>query len=143
MADLSVKAIDHIVLNVDDVEVSAKWYSTILGMKREKITPKQGGEPRNILLFGSQKINIRPKTTSQTEWFTAKNAVQGTADLCFLVDVTPDEVVKHLNAHGVEIELGPVTKEGALGKIHSVYCRDPDGSLIEISSYQPMERGFF
>jgi catechol 2,3-dioxygenase-like lactoylglutathione lyase family enzyme len=135
MSGVSVTAIDHIVLNVNDVEASSDWYSKILGMKREQISPKNGGNKRNILLFGNQKINIRPKNTTQEEWFTAKNPIQGTADLCFLVEVSPDIVVQHLKSHGVEIELGPVMKEGARGKIHSVYCRDPDGSLIEISSY--------
>lgn len=135
MSGISVTAIDHIVLNVNDVEVSAEWYSKILGMKREQIDPTNGGNKRNILLFGNQKINLRPKNDSQEDWFTAKNAIQGTADLCFLVETSPDVVVQHLKYHGVEIELGPVMKDGARGKIHSVYCRDPDGSLIEISSY--------
>lgn len=126
---VAVKSIDHIVLNVSNVEASLKWYTTILGMKRRSIGT------RDILEFGNQKINIRSTTKTQEEWFTAKNAIAGTADLCFLVGVGPDVVLKHLESHGIEIELGPVTKEGALGKISSVYCRDPDGSLIEISSY--------
>ena len=60
----------------------------------------------------------------------------GSDDLCFLTSSTPDEVVAHLKAHGVAIEEGPVAKQGARGTLRSVYCRDPDGSLIEISSYE-------
>jgi len=56
--------------------------------------------------------------------------------LCFLTSSTPDQVVAHLNAHGVKIEEGPTKKQGARGTLLSVYCRDPDGSLIEISSYE-------
>lgn len=59
----------------------------------------------------------------------------GSSDLCILVETPPDLIVEHLKSHGVEVEVGPVIREGALGKIQSVYCRDPDGSLIEISSY--------
>ena len=60
----------------------------------------------------------------------------GSDDLCFLTSSTPDEVVAHLKANGVAIEEGPVAKQGARGTLRSVYCRDPDGSLIEISSYE-------
>lgn len=133
MSSLAVTAIDHIVLNVNDVETSCEWYSKVLGMKRHMVT-SNGGQ-RDYLLFGKQRINIRPKTATQKEWFTAKNVVEGTADLCFLVEATPEAVEEHLKSHGVEIGLGPVDKVGAHGTIHSLYCRDPDGSLIEISSY--------
>ena len=60
----------------------------------------------------------------------------GSDDLCFLTSSTPDQVVAHLKANGVAIEEGPVAKQGARGTLRSVYCRDPDGSLIEISSYE-------
>ncbi|WP_222548170.1 VOC family protein [Asaia lannensis] len=132
---LTAKAIDHLVLNVEDVEASARWYENVLGMKRAQTEPKENGERRTFLLFGAQKINLRPKTASQAAWFTAKNPEAGSADLCFLVDLAPRQVVAHLQAQGVAIETGPVTKQGAQGEIHSVYCRDPDGSLIELSSY--------
>jgi len=69
------------------------------------------------------------------EWFTADHETPGSEDLCFLTSSTPDEVVAHLKANGVTIEEGPVNKQGARGTLRSVYCRDPDGSLIEISSY--------
>ena len=88
------------------------------------------------LVFGRQKINVRPKGADKVEWFTADHETPGSEDLCFLTASSPDEVVAHLKANGVAIEEGPVDKQGARGTIRSVYCRDPDGSLIEISSYE-------
>jgi catechol 2,3-dioxygenase-like lactoylglutathione lyase family enzyme len=78
---------------------------------------------------------VRPKDADKVEWFTADHETAGSDDLCFLTASTPDEVVAHLKANGVTIEEGPVAKQGARGTLRSVYCRDPDGSLIEISSY--------
>jgi catechol 2,3-dioxygenase-like lactoylglutathione lyase family enzyme len=125
--------LDHLVLNVMDVEASASWYEGVLGMNRETHDSPSGSHLS--LLFGRQKINLRPINAGQTEWFTARQPIAGSADLCFLVDAKPADVVRHLAEVGVEVEQGPITKKGALGPICSVYCRDPDGSLIEISSY--------
>ena len=94
-----------------------------------------GKTPRTSLLFGNQKINVRPRNADKVEWFTADHETAGSDDLCFLTTSRPDEVVAHLRANGVAIEEGPVNKQGARGTLRSVYCRDPDGSLIEISSY--------
>ena len=85
--------------------------------------------------FGRQKINLRPVAASKEDWFTADHESAGGEDLCFLTDSTPDEVVRHLQAEGVAIVAGPGPRRGALGALMSVYCRDPDGSLIEIASY--------
>ena len=82
-----------------------------------------------------QRINVRPKDADKAEWFTADNQAAGSDNLCFLTSSAPEEVVAHLKANGVTIEEGPVDMQGARGTIRSVYCRDPDGSLIEISSY--------
>ena len=87
-------------------------------------------------MFGNQKINVRPRDADKVEWFTADHETAGSDDLCFLTASTPDQVVAHLKANGVAIEEGPVAKQGARGTLRSVYCRDPDGSLIEISSYE-------
>ena len=87
-------------------------------------------------MFGDQKINVRPHDADKVEWFTADHQMAGSDDLCFLTSSTPDEVVAHLTANGVAIEEGPTNKQGARGTLRSVYCRDPDGSLIEISSYE-------
>ena len=131
-----VTAIDHIVINVSDVARSAAWYQKILGMEIKVFDPGSGKTPRTSLVFGHQKINVRPRDADKVEWFTAAHETAGSDDLCFLTSGTPDEVVAHLNAHGVAIEEGPVKKQGARGALRSVYCRDPDGSLIEISSYE-------
>ena len=79
---------------------------------------------------------MRPKDADKVDWFTADHVMAGSDDLCFLTSSTPDAVVAHLNALGIVIEEGPVARQGARGTLRSVYCRDPDGSLIEISSYQ-------
>ncbi|MEO8137955.1 MAG: VOC family protein [Betaproteobacteria bacterium] len=130
-----VDAIDHLVINVADVPRSTDWYRRILGMAVVVFDPGQGKAPRTSLVFGNQKINVRPKDADKVEWFTADHEAAGSDDLCFLTSSTPDQVVAHLNASGVAVEAGPVARQGARGLLRSVYCRDPDGSLIEISSY--------
>jgi catechol 2,3-dioxygenase-like lactoylglutathione lyase family enzyme len=132
---LSVKAIDHVVVNVSDVERSAAWYQRVLGMTREDFAADSGRSKRTALKFGAQKLNLRPIDADTDDWFTAEYAGAGSDDLCFLTDAPPEAVAAHLKLCGVAIELGPVQKQGARGPIQSVYCRDPDGSLIEISSY--------
>jgi catechol 2,3-dioxygenase-like lactoylglutathione lyase family enzyme len=104
-------------------------------MEIKMFDPGQGEMPRTSLVFGRQKINVRPLGADKAEWFTADHETAGSDDLCFLTTATPAEVVAHLKACGVAIEQGPVQKQGARGVLSSVYCRDPDGSLIEISSY--------
>jgi catechol 2,3-dioxygenase-like lactoylglutathione lyase family enzyme len=133
---VKVNAIDHIVINVSDVARSAEWYAKILGMEIRVFDPGEGRSKRTSLVFGNQKINVRPKNADKVEWFTADHEAAGSDDLCFLTASTPDEVVAHLKALGVKIEEGPTKKQGARGTLLSVYCRDPDGSLIEISSYE-------
>lgn len=130
-----VHALDHLVINVSDVARSVEWYRRILGMEVKVFDPGGGKTPRTSLQFGHQKINVRPRDADKGEWFTADQETAGSEDLCFLTSSTPDEVVAHLKANGIAIEEGPVQKQGARGTLRSVYCRDPDGSLIEISSY--------
>jgi catechol 2,3-dioxygenase-like lactoylglutathione lyase family enzyme len=129
----TIDRIDHLVLNVKDVEITAAWYQRVLGMEREEFGP----EARTALKFGGQKINVRPFDADPRSWVTGVNDAPGSADLCFITAAPPDEVVSHLHDSGVAIVAGPVDKAGALGTIRSVYCRDPDGNLIEISSYLP------
>jgi catechol 2,3-dioxygenase-like lactoylglutathione lyase family enzyme len=133
---IKIHALDHLVINVADVARTSEWYRTILGMEVKVFDPGQGRTSRISLVFGNQKINVRPKGADKIEWFTADHETAGSDDLCFLTSSPPDEVVAHLNAHGVSIEQGPVARHGARGVLCSVYCRDPDGSLIEISSYE-------
>ena len=133
---IKVNALDHIVINVRDVARTAEWYRRILGMEIKVFDPGHGKTARTSLVFGDQKINVRPLGADKVEWFTADRETAGSDDLCFLTSSTPEQVVAHLKACGVAIEEGPVMKQGAQGVLRSVYCRDPDGSLIEISSYE-------
>jgi catechol 2,3-dioxygenase-like lactoylglutathione lyase family enzyme len=132
---LKVRALDHLVVQVSDLEVSASWYARVLGMTREDVPPAPGKPPRTAMRFGRQKLNLRPIGMSKEDWFTADHEAAGSEDLCFLTDATPDQVVQHLRAEGVALVTGPGPRQGALGRLISVYCRDPDGSLIEIASY--------
>ena len=127
----TVDRLDHLVINCLDVELTASWYQRVLGMEREEFADGQ----RTALKFGGQKINLRPHDSDPRAWFTGANSKPGAADLCFITAVGPEDVVEHLHSCGIAIEAGPVSREGALGTIQSVYCRDPDGNLIEISSY--------
>ena len=133
---VKVNALDHLVINVADVACSVDWYRKVLGMEVKIFDPGHGKPVRTSLMFGQQKINVRPCGADEVEWFTADHVVPGSDDLCFLTENTPDEVVSHLKTCGVAIEEGPAIKQGARGALRSVYCRDPDGSLIEISSYE-------
>ena len=133
---VKVSALDHIVINVSDVARTAEWYRKILGMEVRVFDPGHGKAKRTSLVFGDQRINVRPRDVDKVEWFTAEHEMPGSDDLCFLTSSKPDEVVAHLEANGIAIEEGPTRKQGARGTLMSVYCRDPDGSLIEISSYE-------
>jgi catechol 2,3-dioxygenase-like lactoylglutathione lyase family enzyme len=121
--------LDHIVLTTRDLEGCVRFYRDVLGMTLESFqTPT---EKRQALKYGNQKINIH-------EWgkeFTprAHVAAPGTLDLCFIASVPLDEVIAKLKASGVPIIEGPVPKTGATGPIRSVYVRDPDLNLVEIS----------
>jgi catechol 2,3-dioxygenase-like lactoylglutathione lyase family enzyme len=127
----TIDRIDHIVINCKSVEISAAWYQRVLGMEREEF----GASQRTALKFGGQKINLRPIDADVGSWPTGVCADPGAADVCFITAAPPDEVIGHLHDNGVQILQGPVERAGALGTMTSVYCRDPDGNLIEISSY--------
>ena len=127
----TIDRIDHVVINVRDVEVSASWYQRVLGMEREVF----GEDRRTALKFGGQKLNLRPTDADAGKWIAADDPAPGAADLCFIAAVTWDEVAGHLHDCGVKIELGPVPRMGALGPMKSIYCRDPDRNLIEIATY--------
>jgi catechol 2,3-dioxygenase-like lactoylglutathione lyase family enzyme len=134
---LKIDAIDHLVVNVRDVERSAGWYEQVLGMRRLDYG-QTADRPRVAMVFGNQRINLRPADGDPDDWMTADQAVAGSADLCFITASLPKEVMAHLKVHWVEAIEGPVSRSGARGKITSVYCRDPDANLIEISSYDPI-----
>lgn len=130
-----VTGLDHIVINVTDVARSARWYAAILGAELQEFDPGGGKARRIAIIFGQQKINLRPVSASKAEWFTADHEAAGSDDICFLTTASPQEVVAHLERNRVPVIAGPVQRQGARGTLRSVYCRDPDGSLIEIASY--------
>ena len=120
-----IDRIDHVVLTTRDTRACLRFYTRVLGMKKQMF----GG--RIALKFGRQKINVH-------EWGKefaprAHVAAPGTLDLCFIASVPLEQVIERLNKLGVPILEGPVPKTGAVSKIRSVYVRDPDLNLIEIS----------
>ncbi|MGL5514341.1 MAG: VOC family protein [Sporomusa sp.] len=123
-----VDRLDHLVLTVFDLDRTVNFYSTVLGMEVIRF-----GTGRIALSFGSQKINLH--VAGKEFEPKAKTPLPGSADLCFIVNISLDEVIKHVNEHKIDIIEGPVTRTGALGPIQSIYIRDPDGNLIEISTY--------
>jgi len=122
-----VSGIDHVVLTVRDIERTIAFYERVLGMRAVTFA---GG--RRALAFGDQKLNLHEAGKE----FEPKSRVPtpGSIDICFRTDVPVDEVVAHLRAAGVSIELGPVAKTGARAALRSVYFRDPDDNLIEVSN---------
>lgn len=122
-------SLDHLVLTVKDIDATIKWYEKYLGMKHASFT--SGGVQRHALSFGQQKINLH---LSGREFEPkAQNVRPGSADLCFLVEDKVDDVLKRLEADGIQILEGAqvVDRTGARGKLRSIYIRDPDGNLIE------------
>ena len=124
---MKIEGLDHFVLTVADLSRTRDFYERVLGME-----PMVFGEGRHALAFDAQKINLHEAGRE----FEPKAAVPtpGSADLCFLTNAPEAEVVEHLGANGVEILEGPVRRTGATGPITSVYFREPDGNLIEVSS---------
>jgi len=125
---LSIDRIDHIVLTVKDIEQTIWFYCDVLGMEEMDF-----GDNRKALKFGNQKINLHSLTDNYSP--VAQAPTPGSQDLCFVCDSPLNEVAAMLEKHGISIEQGPVARSGAQGDITSVYCRDPDGNLIEIANY--------
>ena len=125
---MQIKNLDHIVIVVSDVEEALKFYCDILGMR---LAQKDGHISLN---FGSQKINLH---RFEGEFLpAAKHSTKGSADICLIVEDNIEDVRSELLAKGVEIELGVVRRNGALGVMKSLYIYDFDGNLIELSSYE-------
>ena len=122
-----IRSIDHFVLTCANVDATIEFYTRVLGMTAETFA---GG--RRALSFGSQKINLHQKGAEFTP--RARVATAGSGDFCLLSDVPIPEVVEHLADQGVEIIEGPCAKTGATGPLLSVYFRDLDGNLVEVSN---------
>ncbi len=125
---MRVERIDHLVLTVADIEATVAFYEGILGMRRVDF-----GEGRVALAFGRQKINLHQ--AGQEFEPKADKVMPGSADLCFIVADPLEDSLVELAQAGVDLIEGPVIRTGAIGSIRSLYLRDPDGNLIEISSY--------
>ncbi len=125
---MKIDRIDHLVLTVHDIEKTCEFYSQVLGM--EVVT---FGNGRKALLFGEQKINLH-EVGKEFEP-KAMNPTPGSADICFITPISLEHVIDLIKSFGVEIVDGPVRRTGAMGTIESIYVRDPDGNLIEISNY--------
>lgn len=124
---IRISHLDHLVLTVADIEATCEFYRRVLGMSVE--TFAQG---RKALKFGNQKINLHEAGREFDP--KANQPVPGSADLCFIAETTLAEVIAHLEAADVPVEEGPVERAGANGTIRSIYFRDPDGNLIEVSN---------
>lgn len=125
---LNITHLDHLVLTVKDIDVSVAFYQK-LGMKKQLFL---GG--RVALQFGQQKINLHQLGKEFEP--KAKQVQAGSADLCFIVSEPLEQVLGYLKEQHLSIEEGIVERTGAVGKIRSIYLRDPDGNLIELSNYQ-------
>ncbi|MEX0805610.1 MAG: VOC family protein [Candidatus Binatia bacterium] len=123
---------DHIVLTVNDVEETTKFYERALGFKRE-IFQGSDGQPRYALRFGDQKINLQDRATDTAN--KAQAPTFGAGDFCLIAALPLEQVLAHLRAENIAIVAGPVARRGAVGPMRSVYFRDPDGNLVEVSQY--------
>ena len=124
--------IDHIVITVTDINKSILFYSNILGMELQEFTSKTDNVKRKSLKFGTQKINLHEALNPFKPH--AHNPLSGTMDICFLSEKNVNDWIKIFDKFDIKIEDGPVIKTGADGPIKSIYVRDPDKNLIEISN---------
>jgi catechol 2,3-dioxygenase-like lactoylglutathione lyase family enzyme len=123
----TIDSLDHLVLTVANIDATIDFYTEALGM--EAVT----FEGRRALAFGLQKINLHQRGHEFSPH--AVHPMPGSGDLCFVTETPLEEVIEYLTLLRVRIELGPVERTGAMGKMRSVYLRDPDQNLIEVSKY--------
>jgi len=123
-----IKNLDHFVLTVNDIEKTCQFYHHVLGLESIHF-----GNDRRGLKVGQQKVNLHQSGRELLP--CAAHPLPGSADLCFITENPISEVIAHLEGCQVMIELGPVKRTGVNGPMTSIYIRDPDGNLIEISNY--------
>lgn len=131
---MKIERIDHLVLTVHDLNRTCDFYSHIFGMEVLALS-----EGRKALRFGQQTIKLH--VFGQELEPKALNATRGSADLCLITEFPLSEAIQHMESYGIEILEGPVQRRGAIGSITSIYLRDPDGNLIEISNYLDPTKG--
>jgi catechol 2,3-dioxygenase-like lactoylglutathione lyase family enzyme len=127
-----IKSLDQSVLTSQNIEQTTLFYCDVLDMQLETFSPQDGGQERKALKFGSQKINLHDAKAPYVPH--AKNSIQGAIDLCFIADTPIQYWIERFELYKIPIESGPVEKTEATGPIMSVYIRDPDENLIEISN---------
>jgi len=127
-----ITRIDHIVLTAKDVDATVAFYTRVLGMTAEQFQPADGST-RWALSFGGNKINLHQAGVEFKP--NAQAATVGSQDICFISDEPLEVWQRHFSECGVTVEEGPIARTGAVGKIMSLYIRDPDGNLIEVSNY--------
>jgi catechol 2,3-dioxygenase-like lactoylglutathione lyase family enzyme len=125
---VEVDRLDHIVLTVADIDVTCDFYVRVTGMKVLTF-----GAGRKALQFGQQKINLHQSGREFEP--KASHPTRGSGDICLITTIPIESAAAHVRACGVAIEDGPVPRTGAVGPISSIYFRDPDGNLIEVSNY--------
>ncbi len=126
---MQISRIDHFVLTVRDIAVTTAFYERVLGMQ-----PLSFAGGRHALKFGRQKINLHQVGRELEP--RAHRPTAGSGDFCLITESRIDEVVAHLQSQSISIEEGPDTRSGALGPMTSVYFRDPDNNLVEVSTYE-------
>lgn len=130
-----LKTLDHLVLTVSDIPTTLAFYTQVLGMTHTPFTVADGSQ-RHALRFGIMKINLHQQGTEFEP--KARHVQSGSGDLCFLTDTPLTVWQAHLARQGADIESGPVPRTGATGPLVSLYLRDPDGNLIEVSTQREL-----
>ena len=126
---ININRLDHFVLTVKDIDKTVEFYENVLGMKKEIFKGS-----RVALKFGNSKINLHELGNAFEP--KAFNVKEGSADLCFIIDTPLLEAKEYIESLGIHIEEGILERTGANGAILSIYLRDPDKNLIEISNYK-------
>jgi catechol 2,3-dioxygenase-like lactoylglutathione lyase family enzyme len=124
---ITIDSIDHLVLTVTNIDITVDFYTEVLGMELSTV------DGRKVLLFGEQMIKLHQRGHEANP--KAAHPTPGAGDICLITATPLDEVVRNLNEQKVRIEEGPVDRNGAMGRMRSIYLRDPDKNLVEISNY--------
>ena len=124
---IKIASLDHLVMTAGDPAATIAFYTDVLGMEHVEF-----GDGLHAAHFGAQKFNLHDRSTDVSP--KAQNVVPGSADFCLISVTSVSQVIQHLKSCFVEIEEGPVTRSGAVGTLESVYFRDPDGNLVEVSN---------
>ena len=127
-----IKSIDHIVLTTQDTDKTIQFYCGVLGMTLDRFKPAGSSSERLALCFGVQKINLHQASSPYVPH--AQNSVSGAVDICFLSDIPIEKWIERFTQYPITVEEVPTAKTGATGPLCSIYVRDPDGNLIEISN---------